>query len=135
MLSEQELRKKIENQAQLFGHYYRRKEYGKAHNIYNMAHTTAVMCEVGPELMKYFFGDWDSDQGDGTAKDDGLFRRWMVDEVNWKCCVERHQAYEDIACRRTGKPVQFYSDPDYCARCSEERKKRTEPNWWDGPTR
>ena len=123
MLSEKETMGKLEESARLFDHYFARKEYGKAHNIYNMAHTVAVYMELGEDALKKLFGDWDSDDGYGHAEDKGLFQGWKVDMVNQMCCIRQHMSYEDAACRMIGKPMKYYSEDDYCARC-EERKKR-----------
>lgn len=121
MISENKLVQKLEEFASMFGDAVHRKSYGEAHNLYNMAHTTAVMVELDEPTMKRLFGDWDSDDGTetDTAEDGGLFRRSTVDEVNWQCCVRIHQSYEDIACRKRHGKLEFYSDQDYCARCKK----------------
>ena len=127
MLSEVKLMQKLEEYAQIFADAVRRKDYGVAHNTYNVAHEVAVFMELAPVQMKMLFGDWDSDDGTGNdrAEDNGLFKRYDVDRVNWQCCVKRHQAYEDAAMRQQGMPTTYYSDVDYCARC----KKRDVRHW------
>ena len=126
MLSEQKTLIKLEDYAAMFNDAVQRKAWGVAHNLYNMVHTVAVFMEIGDAEMKKLFGDWDSDDGTDTdtAMDGGLFRRSVVEDVNWRCCIKMHQSYEDVACRAGQRPMlEYYSDEDYCARC-EERKKR-----------
>ena len=133
MLSEEKLMVKLEEYAARFDGAVNRKEYGLAHNLYHMVHTTAVMAELSEANMKKLFGDWDSDDGTetNTALDNGLFKRTDVDLVNRQCCVIRNQAYEDMALRRRKEdPQRYYSEFDYCARC-QERKKRAARNWDD----
>ena len=127
MLTEAMTMAKLEEYAQMFADAVRRKDYGVAHNLYNMASTVAVFMELNDQQMKKLFGNWDSDDGTGkdTALDDGLFTRYDTKLVGWKCCIMRHQAYEDQALRVAGEPVRYYSDPDYCARC----KKRDVRHW------
>lgn len=127
MISEVKLMQKLEEQAMIFADAVRRKDYGVAHNIYNVAHEVAVFMELREDQLKKLFGDWDSDDGTdtNTAIDNGLFRRYDVDRVNWQCCIRRHQAYEDATMRQMGVPTTYYSDMDYCARC----KKRDVRHW------
>lgn len=132
MLTEKETICKLMDQAALFNHYVAQKKYGHAHNIYNSAHEVAVYMDMGEAVLKQLFGDWDSDDGTGRAEDTGLFARWKVDIVNERCCIRQHKAYEDVECRRLGKPVRYYSDEDYCAMCfarkgdiiTEERRRK-----------
>lgn len=122
MLTEKETMRKLTESAVLFDYFVKNKEYGKAHNIYNMAHSVAVYMELGEDALKTLFGDWDSDDGSGQAEDNGLFPRWRVDKVNEMCCIRQHRSYEDAVCRRMGQPVQYYSDEDYCAKCFHKKR-------------
>lgn len=122
MLTDKEAMKKLTEYAALFDGYVRTKEWGKAHNIYNIAHSVAVFMELGESALKILFGDWDSDDGSGNSVDNGLFRTWKVDMVNEKCCIERHIAYEDMECRKMGQPTRHYSEDDYCARCMQKKR-------------
>lgn len=127
MLSEQETVDKLEEYAKEFGKCVRDREYGKAHNIYQKAHEVAVFMEMGADVLKKLFGDWESDDGTetDTALDNGLFQRRLVARVDLESCIIRHKAYEDMACRVVGEPegqYKYYSDQDYCARCREKKK-------------
>lgn len=117
MLTEKETVCKLMDYAELFNQYMAAKKYGHAHNVYNTAHNVAVFMDLGEDVRKLLFGDWDSDDGTGRAEDTGLFKSWKVDKVNEMCCKRQHKAYEDVECRRLGKPVRYYSDEDYCAKC------------------
>lgn len=133
MLTEKELMKKLRDDAQLFVTLHRNGEHGRAHNVYQRAHNVALYLELEEKCLKELFGDWDSDDGTetDTARDDGLFQRWRVDEVNWRCCVRTNQTYEATVLRLTGRePLQYYTDPDYCAKC-QETKKRAVRHWDD----
>ena len=124
MLSERETVKKLEEYAQIFEHHCRNRKWGEAKNIYNMAHTVAIFMDMGEAVLKRLFGDWDSDDGNGEAIDNGMFQRWRVEQVDKECCIRRNQAYEDQACRRMGQQTRYYSEDSYCAICYKKRAAR-----------
>lgn len=133
MLTEKELMKKLRDDAELFVTLHRNQEWGKAHNIYMRVHNVAFYLGLTEKNLKELFGDWDSDDGtdNNTAKDEGLFQRWRVNEVNWKCCIRSNQTYDNVVLRRSGREgLQYYTDLDYCAKC-QERKKRAVRHWDD----
>lgn len=131
MLSENKTVQKLEEYAARFRAAVNRKAWGEAHNLYLEAIIITAFMELDDKTKKKLYGDWDSD--DGTEKhaalDNGLFSRRDIDRVNKECCVLRNMAYEDQACRRAGMPVQYYGDPDFCARCQD--KKRAIRHWDD----
>ena len=131
MISESKMVRKLEDQAAKFRAAVLRKDWGVAHNLYMEALMVTVFMEVSEEIKKKLWGDWDSDDGTDTdtALDNGLFSRRDVDRVNRECCVLRNMAYEDQACRREGRPSEYYGDPDFCARCQD--KKRAVRHWDD----
>ena len=129
MISETKAVQKLEEKAALFRAAVARKDWGVAHNLYNEAVLVTAFCEMEDHVKKLLFGDWDSDDGTDTdtALDNGLFSREEVNRVNKECCVLRNMAYEDMACRREGRPVQYYGDADFCALCQD--KKRAVRRW------
>lgn len=124
MLTERETISKLEHYAAEFNGYMRVRDYGKAHAIYNEALMVATFMKMGDVVLKRLFGDWESDDGSDsdTALDNGLFTRSAVAKVDLESCILRHKAYEDMACRKMGRPVQYYSDIDFCARCMKKKK-------------
>lgn len=131
MLSEAKMIQKLEEYGVRFRAAVDRKDWGVAHSLYNIAHEVAVFAELDDAVLKKLFGDWDSDDGTdtNTALDNGIFTRAEVAEVNLQCCIKRNMAYEDMECHRLGKPVMYYGDVDYCARCRD--KKRAARRWSD----
>ncbi len=131
MLTEEQMEEKLRGYAETFNRNVREREWGKAHNVYNIILETAVMAEMSKEFMKELFGNYDHDDGEygwddggGKVPDDGKIRRADVEKVNMECCIRRNMAYEDMACRRLGLPLGMYrnySDADYCARCSTKK--------------
>ncbi|MBO7341002.1 MAG: hypothetical protein J6U66_13170 [Lachnospiraceae bacterium] len=129
MLNETQAVKKLEECAAKFRAAIIRKDWGVAHNLYMEAIIVTAFMEMGDTVKKKLYGDWDSDDGSDTdtALDNGLFSREDVDRVNKECCILRNMAYEDQTCRRQGRPVEYYGDPDFCARC--EDRKRAARRW------
>lgn len=122
MLTERELENKLRDRAARFNQCVRNKEWGAAHNIYNMTLDTAVTAEMSEAFRAELFGEYDS-EGTGDVAD-GLFKREDVHRVNRECCIIRNMAYEDKECRRLGVPLgtfRNYSDEDYCARCRKRQ--------------
>lgn len=120
MLTEQEVIKKLHIQAEEFRQAVRHKNYMRAKALYNSARTVAVFMKLGGEEMSELFGQYGGLPDDEEAPQ-GLFPRDEVSRVDLECCIKRNKAYEDQACRKTGQPVSFYSDEDYCARCRKSR--------------
>ena len=131
MLTEMQTNVKLEEYAARFRAAVIRKDWGVAHNLYNECVMVTAFMDISDREKKKLFGDWDSDDGSDTetALDNGLFSRKDVDRVNKECCILRNMAYEDQACRREGRPVQYYGDPDFCPRCQE--RKRAIRHWDD----
>lgn len=124
MLTEAAMERKLREYASTFNRHVKEKEWGKAHNIYHMVLTAAVMAEMSETFKRELFGDYDDDET-GEALDDGLFRRVDVHRVNVECCIRRNMAYEDIECRKIGLPMEeyrYYSENEYCARCKKAKK-------------
>ena len=123
MLTEREMENKLRDYAARFRQHVGNREWGKAHNLYNMALVTAVIAEMSEGFRKELFGEYDS-EGTGDVAD-GLFGRDDVAKVDWECCVRRNMAYEDVECRRLGVPLgtfRRYSDSDYCAMCRKKKR-------------
>lgn len=119
MLTEAEMKRKLLDYADTFNRNVRAKEWGKAHNIYNMILTVAVMAEMPEGFKRELFGYHDSDDEEDNWE--GMIKREDVDRVNMECCVRRNMAYEDIECRKLGVPVRYYSESGYCARCRKRK--------------
>lgn len=118
MLTERQTEQKLKEYAQRFTQHVRNKEWGKAHNIYNMALTVAVFMDSSEELLAELFGPYDVPGSEHM----GLFRQSEVSRVNTECCIRRNIAYEDIACRKIGMPVRYYSEETYCAGCRKAKR-------------
>lgn len=124
MLTEKQMEEKLRKYAEIFRQNVRNKEWGKAHNVYNIVLTAAVMSEMSEKFRAELFGSYDSED---YPVDDGLIRHSDVSKVNTECCIRRNMAYEDIECRKLGLPLgtfRYYSDPDYCARCKKQKNSR-----------
>lgn len=122
MLTEAAMEEKLREYASTFNSHVKEKDWGKAHNIYHMLLTAAVMAEMSAEFMNELFGSHD---GEDYPVDDGLIRRSDVQKVNIECCIRRNMAYEDIACRKKGLPMEeywYYSEDEYCAICKKAKK-------------
>ena len=61
MLSEAKMIQKLEEYGVRFRAAVDRKDWGVAHNLYNIAHEVAVFAELDDAVLKKLFGDWDSD--------------------------------------------------------------------------
>lgn len=123
MLTEREMENKLRDYAARFNQHVSNHEWGAAHNLYNMALTTAVIAEMSEGFRAELFGEYDS-EGTGDVAD-GLFRRDDVARVDKECCIRRNMAYEDMECRRLGVPLgtfRRYSDSDYCAACRKTKR-------------
>lgn len=121
MLTEKEAADKLREYGLRFNKHVRQKDFGKAHNLYNIAIEVATFMKMGEETMEELFGGYD---GEGIPEDDGIFRRSSVNYVNRECCIRRHMAYEDMSCRKQGIPLEeerYYSDTDYCAGCRAKK--------------
>lgn len=122
MLTEAAMERKLREYAEAFSRHVKEKEWGKAHNIYNMVLITAVMAEMSEEFRAELFGSYDSED---YPVDDGLIRRSDVSRVDIESCIRRNMAYEDMECRKIGLPMEeyrYYSENEYCARCRKAKK-------------
>lgn len=122
MLTEEEVITKLREYGQRFNQLVKRKEWGKAHNIYNIAMETAVFVDIPEKAMEELFGSYDRE---GYPEDNGLFGRNVVMRVDEECCIRRNMTYQDIICRKRGMPLEtisYYSDANYCARCQKTKK-------------
>lgn len=121
MLTENEVVDKLRDYGQKFDSCVKKKEWGKAHNLYNIALSVATFVELPDQIMKELFG-----YGEDATEDGGLFRIGSVRLVDRECCIRRNMAYEDMACRKKGLPLELfrcYSEEDFCARCEKGHKK------------
>ena len=124
MLTEKQMETKLKRYAETFNQNVRNKEWGKAHNVYNITLEAAVMAEMSEGFMKELFGGYDDED---YPLNDGLIKRQDVQKVNAECCIRRNMAYEDIECRKLDLPLgtfRYYSDTDYCARCKKQKNSR-----------
>lgn len=122
MLTEAAMERKLREYAATFNRHVKEKEWGKAHNIYHMVLTAAVMAEMSEKFRAELFGSYDSED---YPVDDGLIRHSDVSRVNLECCIRRNMAYEDMECRKIGLPMEeyrYYSENEYCARCRKAKK-------------
>lgn len=116
-MNDQEISYHMEQLTQMAGEFealYRAGEYGRAHWILIKAEVIANYLRLPARLMSELFGQW-ADEEDVAEHPDELFNIEKAAKVNWHCCVKAHQTYQDIACRIHGVPVQYYSEPEYCA--------------------
>lgn len=119
MLTEMEMQWKLRDYARKFNRSVTDKEWGKAHNLYHMILTAAVMTEISEKFNEELFGSYDSE---GYPVDDGLIKSRDVARVNTECCIRRNMAYEDMTCRKLGMPLRYYSEETYCAGCRKAKR-------------
>jgi hypothetical protein len=122
MLTEDKLVKKLHRTAEQFRDAVREKKYDRAKALYNDALAVAVYVELDAEKRGELFGQY-SDIPDDQEAPQGLFLRDDVSKVDLECCIQRNRAYEDRTCGIMGKPMQYYSDEDYCARCAKRKDR------------
>ena len=122
MLSEEKAIEKLRMLGGRFNEAVRKRHWGVANRTYLTALTVANFLELPEEVHKELWGDWDSEEADGSAKDNGLFARSDLARVNKECCILRHKAYEDQICNQKGERPRYYSDADYCATCTKAKK-------------
>lgn len=120
MLIEQEAIGKLKEYGLLFNVYVKNRDWGKAHNIYRATMTVAVFLEIPQLVMDELFGAYQEDEEE--IPDTGLFRRKDVARVDLECCIKRNMAYEDMALRKQGQDAKYYSEENYCARCTKKRR-------------
>ena len=102
-----------------FQKLYSEKKYPQAKYLYDKALSISVFLELPKEQKAVLFGNT-NDEEEGT--NDELFRRDYLDTIDWKCCITQHKTYQDVACRRAGEKVRYYSDDDYCAVCRQQKR-------------
>lgn len=119
MLSEQQCISKLHDMAFWFRTYVRQKKYDRAKRLYNNAVSIALFLDLPAEEKRILFGGYAGDYEEDEEVPDGLFSKEAVQKVDYECCVRRNMAYEDMACRKSGKPVRYYSEDDYCAGCAK----------------
>lgn len=103
-----------------FQNLYKEKKYPQAKYLYDTAHRVAIFLGFPEEEMYKLFGN--GYDGSDEVKYDELFRKDFLEDIDWKCCIIQHKTYQDIACRRTGEPVRYYSDEDFCAMCRQQKR-------------
>lgn len=101
--------------ADEFNELFDQKEYGRAHWILLKARVIADYLKLPVEIMSELFGYWPDDGNKETVPPQGLFNREKAMKVDWNCCVQQHKTYQDIANRKNGVPLQYYSDAEYCS--------------------
>ena len=117
-MSEAELKHHVDElmkMANEFNRLFDRKEYGRAHWVLLKAQVIAGYLKLPPQTMSELFGYWPDDGNDETVPPPGLFDREKAKKVDWHCCVRAHKTYQDIANRKNGVPLQYYSDAEYCS--------------------
>lgn len=122
MLTEHEVIGKLKEYGAMFNVYVRNKDWGRAHYIYRETLAIAVFLNLPQEVMDELFGAYQ--EGEEPEPDTGLFSKKDVERVDFESCILRNMAYEDMALRKQGKDVKYYSDPDYCARCRMKKLSR-----------
>lgn len=100
-----------------FQKLYEEKKYAQAKYLYDTAHRVAVFLDLPGKEMRILFGN-----GEGDEDYTELFRRDYLEYIDWKCCIFQHKTYQDVACRRAGEPVRYYSDEDFCAICRQQKR-------------
>ncbi len=118
MLTEAQVEEKLKRLGKEFQDYVAVKQWGMAHNAYREALIVAVFMELSEQFKTKLFGPY----GISDTEDIGLFCKADVHRVNYESCVKRNMAYQDIACRKEGQPVRYYSEADYCALCEKAKK-------------
>lgn len=116
-MSDQEIEmhmSRLSGMAEEFERAYKSGEYGMAHWILLKAEVIADYLKLPGQQMSQLFGQWEEDD-EKTDHPKELFSIERARKVDWHCCVKAHQTYQDIACRRNGTPVSFYSEPEYCS--------------------
>lgn len=93
MLETEDIRKKVYHQAEMFGHYFRRKEYARAKHAYDTARTVAVFCEMEETDLKELFGDR-SYIGENEEAGDGMFKEEDVQKAYLEC-IKKNQTFEN----------------------------------------
>lgn len=93
MLKTEDIRKKVFHQAEMFGHYFSRKEYARAKAAYDTARTVAVFCEMEEADMKELFGDrpYISEDKEASA---GMFKEEDVQKAYLEC-IKKNQTFEN----------------------------------------
>ena len=93
MLKTEDIRKKVYHQADMFSHYFRRKEYAQAKAAYDTARTVAVFCELEETDMKALFGDRPY-IGENEEASTGLFKEEDVQKAYLEC-IKKNQTFEN----------------------------------------
>ena len=114
---------KLMDLPEQFNRLYSAGKYAQAKYIYDKAVQIAVFLEVPAPIREKLFGQTDNQDEEYSAKEEALFNWDMLDVCDKYCCIKQHRTYQDIACRKMGEPIRFYSDEDFCAMCRD--KKRT----------
>lgn len=117
-MSEAELKRHVDELTKMaaeFDRLFDRKEYGRAHWVLLKARVIADYLKLPQQTMSELFGYWPDDDNDETEAPPGIFDREKAGKVDWHCCVRQHKSYQDIANRKNGVPVQYYSDSEYCS--------------------
>lgn len=94
MLSVEEIRKKIFDQAAMFKHHYERKEYARAKAAYTTARTVAVFVELPEPDMIELFGS--RSYTDTVPPTDGLFYESQVQKAFLECIKKNEGLYENM---------------------------------------
>lgn len=97
MIREAEIRKKLYEQADMFEHYFRNKEYAAAKMAYFRAQTVAVFLEMSEDELSELFGNR-AYKDDREDLRDGLFSEEKVEKASWEC-IRINQTYDDLHLR------------------------------------
>lgn len=100
MIKEAEIRKKLYEQADMFEHYFRNKEYAAAKMAYFRAQTVAIFLEMSEDELSELFGNR-AYKDDREDLRDGLFSEEKVEKASWEC-IRINQTYDDLHLRPRG---------------------------------
>ncbi len=118
MLTEAQTEEKLKRLGKEFNVYVAAKQWEQAHKAYRDALTIYVFMKMSEKLGEELFGPY----GISDTENLGLFCKADVHRVNYESCIKRNMAYQDMACRKEGQPVRYYSETNYCALCEKAKK-------------
>lgn len=84
MLTPEQIKEKLFEEAQVFNAYYDAKKYGPAKRSYDTARLVSAFVELPKEDSIQLFGNR-SYKKDHEELTDGLFREWKVDKAVLSC--------------------------------------------------
>ena len=110
---------KLKDMGIRFQKLFEEKKYPQAKYLYDSAQRIAVFLDLPRKEMRILFGNGEGNEDEENTE---LFRRDYLEYIDWKCCIFQHKTYQDVALRRAGEPVKYYSDEDFCAICRQQKR-------------